>query len=208
MDDVRRSYDAVAAEYARRISGELDGKPLDRALLDAFAEQAAPLGPVGDLGCGPAHVGAYLAGRGCRVVGVDLSPGLLAEGRRRFPALPLAAGDLRALPLRDGALGGAAALYTLIHLAAADWPVALAELRRVLAPGGLLLAAVHCGSETVHLDDWWGQAVSVDFHFLEPAELQRRVEVAGFAVEALLTRAPYPGVEHASRRAYLLARRG
>jgi ubiquinone/menaquinone biosynthesis C-methylase UbiE len=32
--DLRRDYDAVAGEYARRIAGELDGKPLDRALLE------------------------------------------------------------------------------------------------------------------------------------------------------------------------------
>jgi hypothetical protein len=56
--DLRRDYDAVAGEYARRIAGELEGKPLDRALLDAFAEQVRPHGPVADLGCGPGHVGA------------------------------------------------------------------------------------------------------------------------------------------------------
>jgi hypothetical protein len=40
-EDVRRSYDEVADEYARRIFDELAGKPLDRQLLDRFAASCA-----------------------------------------------------------------------------------------------------------------------------------------------------------------------
>lgn len=208
MDEaVRRSYDAVAAEYARRIAGELAGKPLDRALLDAFAEQVRALGPVCDLGCGPGHVGGYLAGRGLDVIGIDLSPALIAEARRLFPALRFQVADLLALPLADGALGGVAAFYSLIHLPPGDLPRALAEIRRVLAPRGLLLLGFHAGAETIHLDQWWGQAVSLDFHFLDPAGMRRLLEDAEFTVEATVSRAPYAGVEHPSQRAYLLARR-
>lgn len=206
-DDLRRGYDAVAAEYARRIAGELAGKPLDRALLDAFAERVGPPGPVADLGCGPGHVGAYLASRGLTVTGVDLSPALLAEGRRLFPALRLAEGDLLALPLPDESLGGAVAFYSLIHLEPDEWPRALAEARRVLRPGGSLLVAFHAGAEVLHLDEWWGTPVSIDFRFLDPAWVRGRLEAAGFAVEATLLRAPDPAVEHPSERAYLLARR-
>ena len=50
---VRRSYDAVAAQYAASFRGELAGKPLDRALLALLAEQAADGAPVADAGCGP-----------------------------------------------------------------------------------------------------------------------------------------------------------
>jgi len=38
LDQVRVAYDEVASEYATRISDELAGKPLDRALLDVFAQ--------------------------------------------------------------------------------------------------------------------------------------------------------------------------
>ncbi len=208
MDDViRRSYDAVAAEYARRIAGELRGKPLDRALLDAFAEVVRPLGTACDLGCGPGHVGGYLAERGVDVLGIDLSPGLIDEARRLFPALQLRVGDMRALPLADGSLGGVAAFYSLIHLAPDDRLRALTEIRRVLVPRGLLLLAFHAGEEIVHLDEWWGQPVSLDFHFLDPVDVRQQLEAAGFTVEATMIRAPYEGVEHPSRRAYVLARR-
>lgn len=45
MNSVRSSYDAVAADYATLLSGELEGKPLDRAMLAAFAECVRGDGP-------------------------------------------------------------------------------------------------------------------------------------------------------------------
>ncbi len=73
----RASYDAVAAAYAEAMSDELRRKPLDRALLTAFAEQVREPGRddarVWDVGCGPGHVTAFLAGLGLRAAGVDLS---------------------------------------------------------------------------------------------------------------------------------------
>ncbi len=50
---VQTSYDRVAAAYAAHYLGELAYKPLDRALLDCFAEEVRGHGPVGDIGCGP-----------------------------------------------------------------------------------------------------------------------------------------------------------
>ena len=158
--------------------------------------------PVGDLGCGPGHVAAYLADQGVPVVGVDLSPGMLAQA----PAgLPVVAGDLRALPLADGALAAAVAFYSLIHLPPGSEVAALTEIRRVVRPGGVLLAAVHVGTEVRHLDEWWGEPVSVDFRFFEVAELTGWLAAAGWTVEAVAEREHYPGVEVETRRAYVTA---
>lgn len=79
---VRSSYDMVAEPYAQKFRDELEGKPLDRALLACLAEQADHTAPVADLGCGPGHVAAWLAGQGVRVVGIDISPATIAVGRR------------------------------------------------------------------------------------------------------------------------------
>jgi SAM-dependent methyltransferase len=194
---LRRSYDRVAAEYAARVGGELAGKPADRALLDRLA---ATGGVLGDLGCGPGHVAAYLAGRGATVVGVDLSPGML-----RHAAVPVAAGDLLALPLADGSLTAAVAFYSLIHLPPGTEVAALREIGRVLVPGGTLLVAVHAGEEVRHLDEWWGVPVSVDFRFFPVDRLTGWLAEAGFAVTAVLERDAYPDVEVATRRAYVTA---
>src|SRR5687767_7262580 len=85
--DLRASYDAVAEAYEREVAGELDAKPFDRELLDLFAARVRDAGPVADLGCGPGHVTAYLAGRAVEVVGVDVSPAMVERARRRNPDL-------------------------------------------------------------------------------------------------------------------------
>jgi SAM-dependent methyltransferase len=203
--ELQASYDRVAEEYVRRIFDELKDKPLDRQLLDQFADRTRGRGPVCDLGCGPGHVARYLRERGADVIGVDLSPAMVAQARRLNPDIEFRAGDMRALDVEDGAWCGIAAFYSLIHIPPAEIVGVLRELKRVLQPGGDLLLAFHIGDEVLHLEEWWGQNVSVDFHFFRPDQIARDLEVAGFEVEDVIEREPYPDVEHQSRRAYLLA---
>jgi len=60
-DPTGASYDRVAERYAETIGDELDHRPLERGLLDAFASLLGPDARVADIGCGPGHVTAYLA---------------------------------------------------------------------------------------------------------------------------------------------------
>jgi SAM-dependent methyltransferase len=209
----RASYDAVADAYADQFSDELRRKPLDRALLAAFAEQVsagagdARTARVWDIGCGPGHVTAFMAGLGLDAAGIDLSDRMVAQARARHPDLEFNAGSMIALPAPDGSWDGLISFYSLIHLIDdADIRTALAEFRRVLADGGLLLLAVHAGEEVRHSQEWFGAAVDVSFRFFDPGWLTAELERAGFAIEALTRRQPYPGAEVATERAYLLAR--
>ncbi|SCF13417.1 class I SAM-dependent methyltransferase [Micromonospora mirobrigensis] len=203
---VRRSYDTVAETYRERIGDELDGKPLDRALLAALVEEAGPEPVVVDLGCGPGHVAAWLAGQGVRAVGVDLSPAMVATGRAAYPGVEFREGDLLGLPAADGEFDAAVALYSVIHLAADELRPAFAEMRRVLRPDGTLLVAFHVGTETRHLDDWWGHPVDVDFHFFPVELVADALRDVGLVVRARLERSPLPQ-EASTERCYLLARR-
>ncbi len=204
-DDVRASYDRVAHEYARHFSDELEHKPLDRQLLDRFAEEVRGLGTVCDLGCGPGHVAHYLHERGVPIVGVDLSAVMVEEARRLNPGIEFRRGDLRALEIGDGACGGIVAFYSIIHVPRPEVRVAFGEMWRVLRSGGLLLLAFHIGDETLHRDEWWGEPVSVDFHFFRTEVMVALLRAAGFEVVEVVQREPYPDVEYPSRRAYLFA---
>jgi SAM-dependent methyltransferase len=208
LASTRATYDRVAEEYAARIAGELAGKPIDRALLACFVEQVGGLGLIADIGCGPGHVAAYMHELGAQVVEIDLSPEMVAIAQQRSPDISFEQGSMLALAQPDASWGGIVALYSLIHLPQDERPRALAEFHRVLRPGGLLLLAFHMGDEQRHLDEWWGQEVSLDIWFLQPHEIESLLRDAGFTVEMSLVRQPYaPDVEHQSQRAYILARK-
>ena len=162
-------YDAVAGAYADALLDELDGKPFDRWLLERLA--AAADGPVADVGTGPGHVAAHLAAAGAdNVIGFDLSPGMVAEARARWPELRFEVADLRSLPAPDGGGGWAlvTAWYALVHLAGSEIASAIAALTGAVRPGGTLAFAVHIGRAVRHLDDWMGHDVDIVFTFHDP----------------------------------------
>jgi len=103
--------------------------------------EADPREAIADLGCGYGrHLLALLEQGRVRVVGVDRSPLLLAEAKQLVPQASLLRGDLRALPLARGSLGGATCFYSSFALGThADARAALAEIARVLRPGARLV---------------------------------------------------------------------
>ena len=90
--NVRDSYDCAADAYAQHLADELERKPLDRHLLDRFAEETRGRGLVADVGCGPGHVARYLHDRGVSIVGIDLKgPSTTVGGAifsQRLPSEP------------------------------------------------------------------------------------------------------------------------
>jgi SAM-dependent methyltransferase len=140
-----------------------------------------------------------------QVIGVDLSPEMVRCAQRLNPGIEFRQGDMRSLDVEDGSLGGITAFYSIIHIPRSEVIVVLSEMYRVLRPGGELLVAFHIGNEILHLDEWWGESVSVDFIFFRPDEMEGFLRAAGFLVGEMVEREPYPGVEHPSRRAYIFA---
>jgi len=205
---VRKSYDRVADEYARRIFNELRDKPLDQKLLNRFATEVIGRGEICDMGCGPGHVARYLRDAGATVFGLDLSPQLLEQARQLNPDLSFLEGNMMALDLPDGRLAGIAAFYSIVNIPKESLTLVFREMARVLQPGGVLLLAFHTGDEALHEDELWGRPISMDFFLFQPSEIRRYVEAAGLVIEEIVERGPYaPEVEYQSRRAYIFARK-
>jgi uncharacterized protein len=206
---VRSSYDAVATAYAEHLADELLEKlPFECWLLDRIAAHADG-GPVVEVGCGPGHVTAYLAEAGADAMGLDLSPGMVEEARRRFPEGDYQVGDLRRLMRPISAPGWSAVLawYSLIHLAASEVPEALAALIRPLAPGGWLVVALHVGSEVKHADDWFDASVDLDFVLHGPADFVAMVGEAGLTDMEWYHRGPITAREETTERLYVVGRK-
>jgi SAM-dependent methyltransferase len=200
------SYDAIAEPYAAHYFDELDAKPFDREVLDRFAASVQGRGHVCDLGCGPGQVARYLAGRGVAAFGIDASASMIATARRLNPTLDFRQGDFFALPLADGALAGVAAFYCLIHCARPEFGRAVAEIYRVLVPGGRLLMAVHAGDGEVARDELYGKRVALVATLFSEDEVRAALTAAGFCIDAVVTRDPY-AFEYPSRRIYAAATR-
>jgi ubiquinone/menaquinone biosynthesis C-methylase UbiE len=134
-------YDNFAAAYAA--SNETN-------LINAYYERPAMLALAGDVtgrrildvGCGAGPLLAGLRDRGAIVTGIDQSAGMVELARRRLGAdADLRVAELGSpLPFPDDAFDDVTASLVLHYLQ--DWGPALAELRRVLKPGGRLIASV------------------------------------------------------------------
>jgi SAM-dependent methyltransferase len=204
--DIRDSYDSAAEAYAQHLASELTRKPLDRHLLNRFAEEMRGRGLVADVGCGPGHVARYLHHQGVTIFGIDLSPAMVRCAARLNPGLDFRVGEMRNLDLQASGLVGIVAFYSIVHFEPDELRGIMREMRRVLAPGGLALVSFHAGDEVVHVDELFGAAVDLDFRFHHPAAVVEALRAASFAVIEQVEREPYEGAEYPSRRCYLLAK--
>jgi SAM-dependent methyltransferase len=194
------AYDTIAHDYAAEHPDSTAGPTghFERAMLGAFVELVREHSgaPVADIGSGPGHVTARLAALGVPVFGVDVSPRMVALARETHPRLRFHVGSMTALDLPDGTLAGVLALYSAIHVPDEHLPAVFAEFRRVLVPGGHVLLAFQTvpadtGERRLHLDERYGHAISLDYHWRTPETVGALLTEAGFEVMARLHREPY-----------------
>lgn len=114
----------------------IDAQPMSVELRTRSYEMLGDLTgrTVVDVGCGGGRAVVELAERGARAIGVDYDPEMVAVAVRRWPAGEFRVGDACELPLATGSMAGYRADKVLHTLA--DPVRAVAEARRVLAPGG------------------------------------------------------------------------
>ena len=133
-----------------------------------------------DLGCGGGQDAGDLARRGYRIVGVDRTSALLSAGRRRYRSLPLVCADLRDLPFQAMSFDGLWAAASLMHLPKSEARQILADLYRLIRPGGLLAATVTYGTKSRLVTDGW--VPGRYFARWRKDELARAVRRAGWTI--------------------------
>ncbi len=196
----------VAAQYAsearldtRRSAWResADGRsPVESA---ARAIREAQPSRVLEVGCGGGQFAARIAEENpqARVVATDLSPRMAELAASRGVVAQVA--DVQALPFEDGAFDVVGAMWMLYHVP--DLGAGLAELRRVLRPGGLLVAVTNGDEHTADLRREAGGAPLVTAFSSENGEPALRRHFAEVAHEDIATRAVFD--DHAAAASYL-----
>lgn len=151
--DIARRYDDF---HGRNLLFETDAR---------FVDEEVPAGArVLDLGCGTGRIALGLAARGCRVTGVDLSSAMLRQTAKRldragYDAQLVRADICRLDVLEDGSFDAAVCMFSTFGILKGRRLRlrALAEWRRVLAPGGVLVLHAHNLWRNLRYPDgrWW-----------------------------------------------------
>ena len=151
-----------------------------------------------DAGCGDGMLSFALAARGAHVTGLDADERMLAAGairaRAAGAAVSFARGTIERLPFADASFDVVAAVTVLCFIR--ERGRALAEFRRVLAPGGRLVVGElnrwSLWALARRIRAWLGAPLWRRARFTDACKLRRLLAAAGFAVEALEGCAFYP----------------
>ncbi len=135
--EVAAMFDGVAEKYDRTNTVLSFGQDRAWRRSTRAALQLQPGERVLDLGAGTGVSTEELARSGAYVVGLDISLGMLAVGRRARPKVPLVAGDALNLPFADATFDAVTTSFVIRNVA--NTPAALRELARVTKPGGRLV---------------------------------------------------------------------
>jgi len=187
----RDGYDSVAVEYLDLFGDSLRERPLERAMIDVFAESVRAAGslPVADIGCGPGFVTEYMRTLGLDVRGVDLSAEMIALARRTYPGIRFDLGDMTAVDLPDGSLGGVVSRSSIIHTPPERVGAVFAEFHRLLVPGGHLLLAFQATDATSQVAWPFDHVVAPAFRW-SIGRVAALLREAGFGEVARLITAP------------------
>lgn len=193
-DAARRFYDEVTDTYAEHLPGTEAELPLDLAMIRHLLDLVPEGGRVLDAGCGAGRLLPLLASRGARVEGIDISADMVRRARQDHPGHPIAVAELTDLPCDDGALDAVVSWYSTIHMPDDHLADALAELRRVLRPGGHVLLAFQTGDAPRTVGDGFaalGHRVSITRWHRQVTTIAVLLERSSFEVVARLDRAAH-----------------
>jgi len=153
-------FEGIADEYDRW--AQLLSFGNDRRWHDLLVERLSvpPDGLVADVATGTAAVAIAIARRhGCRVIGIDQNPAMLARGGERVQAagleqsIELVQGEAESLPLADGAVDALVHTYLLRYVD--DPPAVMRELARAVRPGGTVASLEFGVPEGAWYPAWW-----------------------------------------------------
>jgi len=158
-----------------------------QAFLQMFLDLVPPHSDLLSAGCGAGRYDGFLLEAGHSVVGLDLSDGMLARAREKFPNIRYIQKGLQEMDF-ERTFDGAICIDTLEHVFPEDWPLIVRGFREALKPGGIFYFTLDV-SATKWLDEAFAQGVAKGLPLVY-GEVAAEVEEAYVKVMAL----PYEDV--------------
>ena len=149
---------------------------------DTFVARVPKVGLVVDVGCGPGLDCARFVGLGLRVIGFDLSEGMLSLALR-VDGARYVQGDLRTLPLRSGQFDGIWCVASLLHVPEIDTSSFLLGFRRILREGGSLALITAVGDGERFEEVPYADGERRWFVYRNPERLCEQLSGAGFRID-------------------------
>ncbi|MBN1538193.1 MAG: class I SAM-dependent methyltransferase [Anaerolineales bacterium] len=207
LNKIGQAYDSIAIEYAEKFLDEHEKKPMDQEILHRFVQEIGDKKPIWDFGCGPGQTTKYLKNLGVEISGLDLSEKNIEQASLHHPEINFHQGNMLALDFDNGSLAGVVAFYAIVHFSEKQVEKAFHEIYRVLRPGGLFLLTFHLGNETMHIEEFLGKPIDINFMFFTVDFISDCLAKCKFEKIEMIEREHYPEVEYESRRAYVFARK-
>lgn len=207
--EVKDCYNRTAKEYAETFLHELDGKPFDRNLLDRFDSMLSTGSLIYDFGCGSGQTTKYIHDRKKhKIIGLDFSENAIQLAKQNFNDIEFIVDDMLHSKMASESADGILAFYAVVHFTYLEIEQVLKEWLRLLKPNALCLFSYHDGEEAIETVDFLGvSGAKATWRFLNTDRVLEIAEQVGFKVEEALVRYPYKGVEHESKRAYIMLRK-
>ena len=164
----RQDEDVAARGYQERYHDSAVARAWDDAFSDLVRSEVVEGDRVLDLGCGPASLWEHWARLPTlrNLTGVDLSPGMIDEARRRHPDGDFRVARAHELPFPDGSFDVVVVSAVLHHIPPSHLPAALVEIDRVLDEHGKLVGRDPASGHVFGRDPGWFSGAIMSFRHL------------------------------------------
>lgn len=209
LDEVRNCYNLAANEYSRTYINELDQKPFDRNIIDRFSDLLDSQSLIFDFGCGSGQTTNYIHKKNKhKVLGLDFSENSINLARQTLPEIQFEIDDMLNSKMGTTTANGIIAFYAIVHFDYEDIKRVMQEWYRLLKDNGYCLFSFHIGEEFVEVQDFLDiKGANATWHLLDTDKVLGIAEEAGFKIMETIIRYPYKGVEHESKRAYIMLKK-
>ncbi len=150
---------------------------------DAFLAELQDGYLILDLGCGSGIPTRYLASKGMRVIGIDISPEMISLAKKQVPGVPFICADMETQWPKD-TFDGICVFFSLLHLPKEKAVRLLLKIYHWLKPGGMFVITVVEGTTEGLCEDFMGEGVPVYLSYYTKEELMFSLRTIGFSVVA------------------------